>query len=634
VKENGFDKSKYTDLFLSESREHLKNMEDTLVRLSGKEDRPGSLNELFRHAHSLKGMSASMGYGAIGEIAHCMEEIFALLKKREIAMNSDLNSLLIGSVEKIHDMLDAIESKGKEPEPAHRHVLVLKDFMQTHEFQISREPGSANLPSRGGSGRVLEIEIGFFRDAPLLSARAVLIFKRLSEKAVILSMTPDLEQIRKGSFQGTLSIRVRTNLDQEILENTIRSVAEVERFKITPCPREQDQSEPSKDETPLPSSVRIRTENLDNFFDNLVELMIQYERLSRLIESSNIGGMLPETAKMDKTIKNLYRELMKVRMLPFSFISRIFERSVRDLAHKLKKKVALKISGGETELDKSMLEELSDPVNHLIRNSIDHGIESPAKRAHLGKSETGTINISLRRKSDSVIITVEDDGSGIDIERVKRIALQENYITEDEYRSLRSDDAYMLVTIPGFSTAKKTTAVSGRGVGLDAVRTKIENLGGRMRIGLRIGGGTVVEFTLPLTVAVISAFIIREKENLYAVPVSSVEKTTAIIPSDIVQEDGRMVTAKSGMVTQVFELGALLGETNPQTKPESPKHLLLFSAGDRMMGLAVDEIIYRKNIVVKPLLFPLDQLREFSGASLLEDGKIALIIDIRNLVKA
>ncbi len=632
MKENGSDTSRYLDLFLSESREHMDQIEAELIRLPNDDPSTMTINELFRHAHSLKGMSASMGFGSISVLADALEDIFTLLKKKERNLGPSLRSLLMESVEKINTILASIEMTGKEPEPEIHTVHALRDVIRSGYVREEKKPMLSTPSPRSAKGRTFELEIVFMRDAPLLSARAVLTHKKLSERGDIIEMTPGLEQIRSGSFDGTLSIVIRTLLNQERLEKTIRSLAEVEKFRIIPVAEAARMQEAQEDPV-LPSSVRVKTAYLDSFLDDCVELMIQRERLLRMMRKKGESEAVYEAEKMGMTIKKLHAELMKVRMLPFSYISRRFERSVRELSQSLNKTVALKIFGGETEMDKSILEEISDPINHLLRNSIDHGIEAPEARKKAGKTETGTISISLGRTGDSVIITIEDDGAGIDVEKVKRVALEAQYITKDEYRSMKESDAYVLVTIPGFSTTQKLTAVSGRGIGLDAVRTKIENIAGKMRIGPRVGGGTIVEFTLPLTVAVISAFIIRDKQRLFAIPVSNIEKTLHALPSEIIHKEQGIFITQNGTLAQILELSALLDEKDSVQSDEHARQLLIFKDGERAFALAVDEIMYRKDIIVKPLSPPLDQMRKYTGASFLEDGTIALILDIQNLLR-
>ncbi|MEW5807751.1 MAG: chemotaxis protein CheA [Acidobacteriota bacterium] len=634
MKDSGLDTSKYIDLYLSEAREHLSNMESSLVKFPGEGDAAPVIHELFRHAHSLKGMSVSMGFGAIVEMAELMEEIFNLIRNREMSLSTELIDLLMDSTEKIYSMLDSIEKTKKPPEPAITHVLHLNEVIQKREIKETRKTPSEKAPAKTFSGATYDIEIYFSKDAPLLSARAILAYKKLTEEGEVLQMVPELEELKKGSFEGKLLARVRTPLDRASLEKVIHSIAEVEQFKVAPVLTTLEATGEAADETVLPSSVRVKTEHLDRFLDDLVELMIQHERLSKLIEKTGLLVAQHELEKVDKTIKDLYAEVMKIRMLPFSYISRRFEKSVRELSKKLNKKIALKIFGSETELDRSILEEISDPINHLIRNCIDHGIEDPPTRKRLGKSETGSIIISLKRQSDSIIITIEDDGAGIDIEKVKRLALQENFITKEAYDSINDASSYMLITIPGFSTVKKVTAVSGRGVGLDAVRTKIENLGGKIKIGPRAGGGTSIEFTLPLTVVVINAFIARDGEYLFAIPVTKVEKTIEIVPSDVIYDSDKALVGKDGSIIHVFDLSFVFGKPTDEKPFSRRKHLLIFKSHEKTLGLAVDQIIQRKSIVVRSLGSPLDQLREYSGASVLEDGKIALILDIFNVVKA
>ncbi len=628
---------RYVDLFLSEARDHMEQMEEIIIRLPNEEDPATAIYELFRHAHSLKGMSASMGYGAISQLTHALEEIFDALRNKELTLNHQVNHRLMESIEQINEMLISIERKNAIPEPALHHVDTLKHLMiekgagKDRIFQPRKVFDKEALKS-GHNGNLFDISIHYSSDAPLLSARAILAIKRCSEIGHVQESLPSLSDIRLGRFQHTLHMKVQSPLSEEKIKNVISSLAEVEQFSVAPDVKSLPEKGDAESSSPL-SSVRIKVELLDHFLDGVMNVMIQQDKLAATLETLEHPESKQEVEKLERSIKKLYLDVINVRMLPFSFISRRFEKSVRMLAERLKKRVSLKISGGQTEMDRSILEAISEPINNIIRNSMDHGIEDPATRRELGKNETGRIRISLERKRDSTIITIDDDGCGIDIEKVKRLALKEGYITKDKYDTMPDQEAFMLVTIPGFSTIKNLSTLSGRGVGLDLVRTKIENLGGKMKIQSRLGGGTSILFVLPLTVAMINAFIVRNEGRLFAVPVLSVQKTIRIEPSEIVfDENKKAYWTIDGKATRIFDLSSLLSQSERELSYDQPRSFLIFKLGEEYAGLVVDEILTRKNIIVKPLGHPLDQLREYSGVSLLDKGEIALILDIANIV--
>lgn len=624
--------SKYVDLFLSEARDHIHLMEDILIRLPHEEDRVPAIQELFRHAHSLEGMSASMGYGAISHLTHVMEDIFSAIKNKEMNLTNQISHQLMESLEHIHKMLAFIEKKKTAPEPVSHYVEALKNMVSGKEEKTKKISAKRKIVDKNGHADTYDIAIHFCHDAPLLSVRAILVLKRCSEIGQVLESSPSLKEIRDGRFEKQLLLKLQSAVSENRVRQFLTSLAEVDHFTITLAAKSIPKKADSAESLPL-SNIRIKTELLDHFLDGVIEIMIQQEKLARIIGASTHYEARYEMEKMGGAIKKLYSDAMKVRMLPFSFVSRRFGKSVRELASRLNKKVSLKINGGETELDRSILEDISDPINHIIRNSIDHGIEDSITRKRLKKDKTGRITISLVRKRNSTEITIEDDGCGIDTEKVKRLAYQEGLISKEKYKHISDQEALMLVTIPGFSTVKKLTALSGRGIGLDIVRTTIENLGGKMKIRSRLGGGTSIIFTLPLTVAMINAFIVRCHEHLFAIPVSSVEKTIRVDPSEITcDERKRAFLTRDGRTKRIFDLSSLLSLAEREPVNNQPKSIFLFKVGEEWAGLAVDEILARKSIIVKPLGHPLDQLREYSGASLLERGRIALILDISNIV--
>jgi two-component system chemotaxis sensor kinase CheA len=629
--------TRYLDLFLSEARNHTEQMEEILIRLPNEEDIAPFLYELFRHAHSLKGMSASMGYGAISQLTHALEEIFSALRNRELALSHQVNHKLMESLAQINEMLISIEKNKTVPEPALQHVETLKHLVNTkgaeeEEVCLPRASFENEPAERDSDGNLFDISIHFRHGAPCLAARAILAIKRCSEIGHVQESWPSLDNIRSGHFQNALRVKVRSSLSEERIKQLLLSLAEVERYSMTLDSKSISEKAETEGSLPL-TSIRIKTELLDHFLDGVVDVMIQQQKLAAFLESYPQQEAKYEAEKLERSIKKLYLDVTKVRMLPFSFLSRRFEKSVRNLATRLNKKASLKISGGETELDRSILEEISDPINHIIRNSIDHGIEYPAARRKLKKEETGRIRITLERKRESTIIRIEDDGRGIDIEKVKRLALKEGYITKEKYETMSDQEAFMLVTIPGFSTVKNLTTLSGRGIGLDVVRTKIENLGGKVKIQSRLGGGTSIVFILPISVAMINAFIVRSQDRLLAIPVSSVQKTVRVEPSEIVcDENRRAYWTMNGKPATIFDLSTLLSPSEETAAYDQPISILLFKLGDDYAGLAVDEILSRKNILVKPLGHPLDQLREYSGVALLDKGQIALILDISNIV--
>jgi two-component system chemotaxis sensor kinase CheA len=386
-------------------------------------------------------------------------------------------------------------------------------------------------------------------------------------------------------------------------------------------------------QAPPAATVRIQTETLDRFLDHLGELIIQGSRLGNALWPGPEGAAAEALEALQKTLGRLRGDLMSLRMVPFEHIASRFVRSVRNLGGNLGKRVTLSIHGREVKLDRSMLEDLVDPINHILRNAVDHGIEPPDERLAAGKDPVGRITIRNTEQADSVTIQIEDDGRGMDPERIRRTAVERGFLAEEEARSLSEPEVLMLVTTPGFSTAERLTEVSGRGVGMDVVRTRIESLAGRLRITSRPGHGTCIQLRLPLTVAVIHAFLVRSGEEVYAVPVGSVRRTFEAPPARVTRLGRVPVIRLDGETVELIDLREMLDGVPGGGGRDGAPPALLFYREDRPVGLVVDAVLGKRDVVVKPLRSPLENLREFTGATILEDGRIAMILDVLNLAR-
>jgi two-component system chemotaxis sensor kinase CheA len=376
--------------------------------------------------------------------------------------------------------------------------------------------------------------------------------------------------------------------------------------------------------------VRVRTEILDRLMDGVGEM---------LVAAAALEGRLPKAPGNDAAAQRLRRgihrmhdDVLEMRMVPFDWVAQRFYQSVRNLAHNLGKEVELEIRGADVRMDRAVLEDLVDPINHMLRNSIDHGIEPPAQRAAQGKPPCGRISLALERESEVVRILLSDDGRGMDPARIRDAAVRKGFITAEHARSLGEAEVLMLTTIPGFSTADKLTEVSGRGVGMDVVRTRIESLGGHMHIFSRPGRGTEIDMSLPLTVAVIDSLLLRLGPDLYAVPIHSVRQTLEVRPEQVQYSGGGALLRWGEHTVHLRALRELLGEGDAGGWSRGCA-AVVFETGGRVYGLGVDSVVGKRPIVVKPLKSPLENLREYSGATVLENGRIALLLDLVNLAR-
>jgi two-component system chemotaxis sensor kinase CheA len=380
------------------------------------------------------------------------------------------------------------------------------------------------------------------------------------------------------------------------------------------------------------ATVRIPARSLDRFLDTIGELLVQRGRLAGLLKGRSDRALDISLERLKSLVDRLYGDVMGLRMLPFETIAQRFSRSVRELGSAQHKRISLRIAGREVMLDRSMLDELIDPINHLLRNAVDHGIESPAERLAAGKPAVGSIAIFLERAGDSVTIRIEDDGRGMDPEQIRQAAVRKGFLSR-EAATVDDAAALMLTTIPGFSTTDRVTDVSGRGVGMDVVRTRVERLGGRLVLRSEPGSGLIVEMRLPLTIVVVQAFIVEAGGRNWVVPVSSVRRTFEVAEERVVRTPNHAWVEVGAERIALHDLGGTL-KLLPRSEPVAgPLQALIATEHDRSVAFTVDRIVGRREVVVKPLRQPLEELRGFSGATILEDGEIALIVDLLSLAR-
>jgi two-component system chemotaxis sensor kinase CheA len=467
----------------------------------------------------------------------------------------------------------------------------------------------------------------------LPAARALIALKQLATLGRILSTDPPEETIRQGDFTGRLRVSLESEREADEIRELLVTLPDVESATAH---RESLPSPPSVAETTgarsVPQTVRVRTGHLDRLLELVGELIVHRSRLETRLAPRAAEELRGELDRVKGLVSDLFDTVMDLRLLPFETVAHRLVRSVRELARDLGKKVSFSIEGREVGLDRSLLEELVDPLQHLLRNALDHGLETPAERRAVGKEETGVLSLRLERRSDAVVLRLEDDGRGMDPELIRRTALSRGLLDRARLERLDESELLLLVTTPGFSTAERLTSVSGRGVGMDVVRTRIENLGGRLELRSRKGRGTTVRLTLPLTISVVEAFLVEAATRPYVVPVSSVKRTLELAPDEVQYREGRPHLVIDEHAVPLFDLGSLLRRGEERSPFAATRPLLLFRSGEREAAVSVDAIRSRRELVVKPLGPPLELLPEYSGATVLDDGRVALILDLANLV--
>jgi two-component system chemotaxis sensor kinase CheA len=533
------DMSHYRELFISETREHLRSFSELIVALEKDAENQENIDALFRTAHSIKGMAAAMGFGEISNLAHKIEDLMDKVRKRVFAFVPAIADLLLeGS-----DFLDAMVNDVAANVTTERDVtgLVAKLDSYTPGMKseaTSPEPASEQAPPPGEK-----------RDHP----------------------------------------------------------------------REPRQT------------IRVRTDVLDSLINITGELITSKNRLLTISRGLNSPPLDDALIELNKLLRGLHHEVLRVRMMPFASLSDRFPRIIRDVAQKSGKDVAFSVEGKELELDRGILERLSDPLMHILRNAVDHGLETGAERLACGKKEHGQIRLSVARDKDRVIITVEDDGKGMDPARLVASALAKGLIRQEEVKDMTSRDALLLTCLPGFSTAQEVTDVSGRGVGMDAVRTTIRSLGGVLAIDSDVGRGSRITLKLPLTIAIINVLLVKCAHLTLAVPVTSILRTLEIGRSDIAARGKGRYISLDGEEIPLASMNRIIGiKESPSVGPIIP--LFVGEVKGRRVGLVVDRFLGQQEVFVKPLGRPLTRMKGLAGGAILGNGEVVFILDIANLI--
>ena len=674
------DMSKYRDLFISESREHVQGMSTCILVLEKEPASEQSINELFRHAHSVKGMSASMGYSKIAELSHHFEDMMDVVRKGQLAISSSVTDILLEGVDALENMVDGVE-QDKNLEEIDISSLLLKVLNATEgkvgatavkEEQADPDPkpesASPSAEAAGErpedkpqpdpvhvekefhpvDGNDLKVRFEIAPDSLVPAARAYLAVKKLESMGQLHHTDPSVEEIKAGNYTDHVTAWVGGVKKDEILK-TLQSLAEMGQISVSEPDSEIAQPEVGVGEVPKPvdqivvkskkdsgppagsaKTVRISTALLDTFINLVGELIVTKSRLNDLLTGSGSRDVDQVLTRVDHLISGLHSEVMKVRMMPLETVTQRLPRVVRDLALKRKKKVSLEVIGADIELDRAILEELGDPLIHILRNAVDHGLEDTEGRGASGKDATGRIVLRAFRERDMVYVEIIDDGRGMDLEAIKTKAVEKGVISRDQAKIISDEETVMLVCRPGFSTAAEVTDVSGRGVGMDVVQSTVDSLGGSLSIESHTGEGTTFTLRLPLTVAIVKMLLVSLLGHTFAVPITRVARTIRITREELNESQGRQYLNLDEELVSVFDLGELL-KIKRHTDGRSVFNVVLVEATNRTVGLVVDSVVGQVDIVVKPLCYPIQYLKRYSGMTVLGDGRIVPILDLGTL---
>ncbi|MGG4102842.1 chemotaxis protein CheA [Paenibacillus lautus] len=688
------DMNQYLTMFIDESNDHLQSLNENMLQLESNPDDIGIVQIIFRSAHTLKGMAATMGYEDLASLTHQMENVLDLVRNEKLKMQDFIFDTLFKSLDALESMVQDITEGGDGKADVSSIVASLQSIVrgegalpggaaaegdnsavavqgiELDEFQFSVLDQSI---SEGH--KVLYIQVTLREDCQLKAVRAYMVFETLERSGEIVKTYPDVQEIEQGEFDRVFSLYYITQRETQDIESQILGVSEIETTTVVALdheslqqmvqesaataeavkpqvseaapaavasPEAKSPSAPAK-ESKAPArnagggnpsrTIRVDIERLDVLMNLFSELLIDRVRLEQLASESKNQELTDTVEHMSRVSSDLQNIVLKLRMVPVDTVFNRFPRMVRDLAKTLDKKIDLIITGAETELDRTVIDEIGDPLVHLLRNSADHGVEPVADRIAAGKPETGTVHLRAFHSGNNVFIEIEDDGRGIYRDKILKNALAKGVVTEAEAATMTDDEVNQLLFAPGFSTAEKISDVSGRGVGLDVVKSKIVALGGNVTIYSTPGKGTNFSVQLPLTLSIIAAMLIRMGSEKYAIPLSSIVETGIIKRGQIKHVHGsRMIQFRESLIP-VISLSRLFEIPDFDEELEEETEIVVIRKGDRLAALTIDDFIGQSEIVIKNLGKYLPAIQGVSGATILGDGQVALIIDANAFIK-
>ncbi|WP_294153443.1 chemotaxis protein CheA [uncultured Selenomonas sp.] len=684
------DTNQYMDMFLDESHEHLQSLNDGLLSLEDNMQDTSVVNEIFRNAHTLKGMSATMGYNKIAELTHEMEDVLDLIRKDQLDLNEDIIDTLFKCVDSLGQMIDSV-GNGEAEDVVDVSDLVKKLSSISKPDQAAAAAPAAAAPAAGGaapaaaSGISIELSdvdkdvikqaqaqglqaiharITLADTCLLKSARSYMVMNALDEIGDVVKSVPSSEDLEQEKFDKSFDVIVVTSQEEKGVQDAINSISEIAKVETNVVNLDEKKEEPKPAAAPAPApaapaaapapakkaapakkpaapaakqkvhhsqSVRVDIEKLDNLMNLMGELVINKVRLEQIGQTHRLADLTETLEQMDRVTTDLQNIVMKVRMVPVSSVFNRFPRMVRDIAKELNKEINLTIEGEETELDRTVIDEIGDPIMHLLRNSCDHGVEEPDVREKKGKPRQGEVGLIARHEGNNVVIMVTDDGAGIDANKIKNKAIEKGMITQEEADKMDDADAVRIVFAPGFSTADHISDISGRGVGMDVVRSKIEALSGHVDVETKIDEGSIFKIKLPLTLAIIQAMLVRVQEEMYAIPLGSIDSTINIQPDEIKTVQNKEVIVLRGEIIPIIRMERMLQV--PHVKDSDETFVVVVHTGETKAGIVVDSLIGQQEIVIKTLGSLFTGLKMFSGATVLGDGRVALILDVATMMQ-
>ena len=650
------DTSEYMPMFLAEAQEHLQELNIAVVELEENPSNQETVDSIFRSAHSLKGMSATMGFAAIAELTHVMEDVFELLRQRTSGVSPEATTTVLACLDALSDAVHSIEADGQENLDPSDLIERLRSLIRdrTPEQALERA-GGAELPdlpaleaAREAGARVLHVVVKLDEDVLMPAVRAHMVFAALNDHGETLGSIPAPDMVE--NFQGhQIEAWLASEHEETAIQQTAQRVSDVADVQVTELTQDAPppvspiiELEPIV--TPEPTvvaaapaptgdaratannsarTVRVDAERLDQLMHLMGELVIHRTAVEEYTQSIDSPELQHAVQNLTRSSQSLQSMVMQVRMIPVDVVFMRFPRLVRDLSTKLGKDMELEMVGRDTELDRTVVDALGDPLVHLVRNSLDHGLEAPDVRIAAGKPRTGKLTIAARHAGGSVVIEVSDNGRGVNAEMVAKRALERGLIDAETAKHMDMKGAIELLFTPGFSTAETTSDISGRGVGMDAVRAKIRELGGEVLMDSTLGQGTTAQIRLPLTLAIVSALQVDVAGAPFAIPIDRVERTLRLGEHTVRSIAGRRALSLEDGVLPLLEGADTFGRVSAGTNDL----IVIVRGADKRIGLTVDELVGQRELVTRPLPPIVSDGQPISGGAVLADGQIALIVD-------
>lgn len=693
------DLSQYLEIFIDETKEHLQSLNDQVLIMEQDPENIDTVNEIFRAAHSLKGMAGTMGFKRMQKLTHDLENVFSEIRNGKMSVTPDIVDIVFKCLDALEGYLANIQESADEGTEDNEEIInLLNDALSNSVSDSEALPEPKEKPAESVSASAGDAEKRKFLTLPLAdfeinamkealgkglhvygatvyiqetcilkAARAFLAFKGVESVGEIIKSDPSVQDIEDEKFDFDFSMFIISEKSAEQVQKVIANVSEISEVILEPFTPPDAPAEPEAAPQPQPEeaaaegktegakengaekkksapeakkkpvvnrSVRVDIEKLDDLMNLVSELIIAKNGLVSANENEDVDQTQQfneQIEYLERITTNLHESVMKVRMVPIESVVNRFPRMIRDLSKKLNKEMELIMTGEETELDRTVIDEIGDPLMHMLRNAADHGLESTLDRIKKGKPQAGTIRLNAYQDGNNVTIEVSDDGGGINVEKVKASAVKKGSISEEQAAMMTDKEAIDLLFQPAFSTAEKVSDVSGRGVGLDVVKSKIEGLGGDVEVNSVLGEGTTFIVRLPLTLAIIQALMVEIQDEKYAIPLNSIVTVEDVLEEDVKLVQNKEVINLRGSVIPLIRLDEVLDLESRTEEPESLV-VVIVKKGDKQAGLVIDNLIGQQEIVIKPLGKYIYIHKMFSGATILGDGDVALIIDANTLV--